>query len=80
MRFAFVTTNLAGGGAEKALLKTAAALTAHGHVADIWLLENRIDHVLPQGITVRNLGPAVGHGWLHKRLSARRLRRDVRFW
>lgn len=77
MRFAFVTTNLAGGGAEKALLKTAAGLHARGHDADLWLLEARIDHAIPEGISVHSLGSRVGHGWLQKRLAARRLRRSI---
>jgi glycosyltransferase involved in cell wall biosynthesis len=77
MRFAFVTTNLAGGGAEKALLKIASALIARRHEADIWLLEDNIAHAIPEGISVRSMGPHLGHGWLKKRLAALRLRRSI---
>ena len=77
MRFAFVTTNLAGGGAEKALLKIAAELQARDHEADLWLLEDKIDHAIPEGISVHSLSSRAGHGWLHKRLAARRLRRAM---
>jgi glycosyltransferase involved in cell wall biosynthesis len=77
MRFAFVTTNLAGGGAEKALLKIAAELKSRDHEADIWLLEDVAEHQVPSGVGLHVLGPRIGHGWLHKRLAAWRLQRAM---
>jgi glycosyltransferase involved in cell wall biosynthesis len=77
MNFAFVLTNLAGGGAEKAILKLAAALTARGHDAEIVLLEDRIEHAVPPGLQVHALAGQARHGWLGKRLLARRLRRHL---
>lgn len=77
MRFAFVTTNLAGGGAEKALLKLAAGLVARGHEAGLWLLEDRRVHVVPAGVSVQALASRCGHGWLGKRVAAWRLHRAL---
>lgn len=77
MNFAFVLTNLAGGGAEKAILKLAAALRGRGHGTEVLLLENRIEHAVPPGISVQALGERASHGWLGKRLLAWRLRRQV---
>ena len=74
MRFAFVTTNLAGGGAEKALLKLAGGLRARGHDAGLWLLEDKYAHEVPADLPVRAVARRCGHGWLGKRLAARRLR------
>lgn len=76
MIFAFVLTNLGGGGAEKAVLKTAAALLARGHAAHLVLLEDKADYALPAGV-VRHVvtpgGKAASKGWIGKRLLARRL-------
>ena len=79
MRFAFVLTNLAGGGAEKAVLKIAAALLEEGHAASIVLLEDLVEHQVPDGVIVRPLLPAgrLKRGWLGKRLLARGLSRLV---
>ncbi len=77
MNFAFILTNLAGGGAEKAILKLAAALTGRGHRAEVVLLEDRVEHAVPAGVTVFPLGGRAAHGWLGKRLLARRLRRHL---
>lgn len=77
MRFAFVLTNLSGGGAEKAILKLAAALRDCGHEAEIVLLEGRIDHAVPAGAVVHALGERLSRGWLGKRLLARRLRHHL---
>jgi glycosyltransferase involved in cell wall biosynthesis len=78
MRFGFVVTNLAGGGAERAILNVAAALAARGHRSDVLLLENIVAHASPPGIDVRALtgpGRATSKGWLGKRLAGRRLAR-----
>ncbi|CAB1370370.1 glycosyltransferase [Denitratisoma oestradiolicum] len=75
MRFAFVVTNLAGGGAEKAVAKLAAALVARGHEARLVLLENHIEHRPPAGVHLEVLadGP-VSKGWLGRRRLAWRLK------
>jgi len=77
MKFAFVVTNLAGGGAEKALLKLATALQARGHEVVLVVLEDRRQHAVPSGVAVRVLACRVGKGWLGKRLAAWRLRRAL---
>lgn len=77
MNFAFVLTNLAGGGAEKALLKLAATLAGRGHRAELVLLEDRIEHTVPPDVTIHALAAKAAHGWLGKRLLARRLRRHL---
>lgn len=77
MKFSFVLTNLAGGGAEKAILKLSRALADRGHETEIVLLEERIDHVVPAGVTIHALGRHLSRGWLGKRLLARRLRRHL---
>lgn len=78
MRFGFVVTNLAGGGAEKAVLKTAAALAARGHRSEVILLEHLVAHAAPAELRVHALtapGRATGKGWLGRRLAAARLAR-----
>lgn len=77
MKFAFVLTNLAGGGAEKAILKLAAALTGRGHSAEVVILEGRIDHAVPPGVELHALTEGISRGWLGKRLAALRLRRAL---
>lgn len=77
MRFAFVITNLAGGGAEKVVLTLAAGLAGRGHEAEVVLLENRVEHVVPKGIKVSCLMERAPRGWLGKRLLARRLARHL---
>lgn len=76
MRIGFVVTNLAGGGAEKAVLKIAAALAARGHRSDVILLESVILHAVPPQVQLHASTPAgrtISTGWLGKRLAARRL-------
>jgi glycosyltransferase involved in cell wall biosynthesis len=80
LKFAFVTTNLRGGGAEKAMLNLASLLASRGHQAQIWLLENRVEHAIPSGVAVRRLhhpGHSLRKGWLGKRLAAWRLKRQL---
>ncbi|OHC63168.1 MAG: hypothetical protein A2045_11135 [Rhodocyclales bacterium GWA2_65_20] len=77
MRFALVITNLAGGGAEKIILTLATGLTERGHKAEVVLLENRIEHAVPEGIKVSSLTDRAPRGWLGKRLLARRLARHL---
>lgn len=80
MKFAFVVTNLAGGGAEKAVLKIATALQARGNEVHLVLLEHVIEHALADGLpihVVQPTGQPVSKGWLGKQLTARRLRSHV---
>ena len=78
MRIGFILTNLAGGGAEKAALKLAAALLGRGHRADVIMLERIVAHARPAGVEMHALssdGERIGKGWLGKRLAARKLSR-----
>lgn len=78
MRAAFVTTNLKGGGAEKAVLRIARGLAVRGHAVHVVLLEQLLDHVPLEGVTLHALtdaGEAATKGWFGKRITARRLRR-----
>ncbi len=81
MDAALIVTNLAGGGAEKAMVRLAQALGARGHRVRLILLEHRIEHALPEGLSVHALtkpGEAIGSGLLGKLRAAWRLRRMFR--
>lgn len=81
MKAAFVTTNLKGGGAEKAVLAVARGLAARGHAVHVVLLERLVDHEPPPGVTLHALtdaGAEAVKGWFGKRASAWRLRRLFR--
>jgi len=52
LNFALVVTNLAGGGAERSLLRLAAALMKRGHAVRMILLEDRVEHELPPGLRI----------------------------
>jgi glycosyltransferase involved in cell wall biosynthesis len=78
MNYIFVITNLAGGGAERAMLNLATLLTQRGNEVDMILLEGRIEHSVPDATKMYVVTPSgrkLGHGWLHKRLAAWRLAR-----
>jgi len=77
LKFAFITTNLRGGGAEKAVLNLASLLASRGHAAQVWLLEERIEHAIPEGVTVHSLNASARKGWLGRRWLAWRLRRRL---
>lgn len=77
MKFSFVLTNLAGGGAEKAILKLSQALASRGYETEIVLLEERIDHTAPADVRIHALGRRLFRGWIGKRLLARRLRQHL---
>lgn len=62
MRFLFLVTNLATGGAERSVLKAEAALRRAGHAVTILLMENRVDLPVLQGADVRSLTPQGAHG------------------
>jgi len=75
MKFALFTTNLAGGGAEKALAKIAGGLAARGHAVDFIVCEDAGKHAPPNGCRFHVLAARAGHGWLGKRRLAWRLGR-----
>ena len=80
MRVGFVLTNLAGGGAEKALLKVGAGLAGRGHRVELILLEHVVAHEPAPGLHLHALtapGRTASKGWLGKRLAALRLARLV---
>lgn len=79
-KFAFILTNLTGGGAEKAILKVSAGLAARGHEAHIVLLEHVIEHAVPDSAHLHVLTPAgarVHRGAIGKWWAVRRLRRAM---
>jgi glycosyltransferase involved in cell wall biosynthesis len=76
MKVALVITNLAGGGAELAMLRLAAALDARGHSVRMLLLDHRVEHAIPPGVDIVPLagpGARATRGLLGKWLGARRL-------
>ena len=80
MKFALITTNLRGGGAEKAMLKLAALLIERGHETHFVLLEHLIEHEVPADVrltALTGLGAPVGKGFVGKYLLAWRLKRLV---
>lgn len=80
-KFAFVVTNLAGGGAEKAVLKIVALLTGRGHEVHLVLLENRIEHAPPAVCPMHIVTPVarvLSTGFLGRHMAAWRLRRLIR--
>jgi len=77
LRITLIVSNLAGGGAEKAMVKMATLLSARGHRVDVLLLEDRREHVVPPEVRVTALSAPgkLSHGWFGKRRAAWRLRR-----
>lgn len=75
MKFSFIITNLAGGGAEKVILSLAEGLSQRGHETEVVLLEDRVQHQASAGVNLVVLGKRIKRGWLGKRLMAWRLRR-----
>jgi glycosyltransferase involved in cell wall biosynthesis len=75
MKFALFTTNLAGGGAEKALAKIAGGLVGRGHEVDFIVCEDAGNYAAPAGCGFHVLSARAGHGWLGKRRLAWRLQR-----
>lgn len=81
MKIAFITTNLRGGGAEKAVVKLASLLAQSAHEVHVILLENIVEHELDPAFTLHALsspGQARSKGIFGKHLAALRLRRL--FW
>ncbi|MCE9662531.1 glycosyltransferase [Halomonas sp. M5N1S17] len=54
-RFAFVISDLYGGGAQKSLLYTAEGLRQRGHQVTVFTLRERIEHRIPEGLEIVNL-------------------------
>ncbi|MFC3285793.1 glycosyltransferase [Litchfieldella rifensis] len=54
-RFAFVISDLYGGGAEKSLLYTADGLRQRGNIVKVFILRDRIEQHVPEGLEVVNL-------------------------
>jgi glycosyltransferase involved in cell wall biosynthesis len=78
MNFALIITNLAGGGAEKSLLKLSTALLDRGHSVHLILLEDTIEYNLPTGIVVHALQTDLTkgrNGVVGKRLLAAKLKK-----
>jgi len=75
MKFALFTSNLSGGGAEKALAKIGSGLAACGHEVDFIVCEAAGSYVPPTGCRFHILAARAGHGWLGKRRLAWRLSR-----
>lgn len=80
MKFGFIVTNLAGGGAEKVILKISAQLRARGHDVHLVLLEHIVSHEVAGEVPIQALtqpGKRIMKGVIGKRLAARRLRRTM---
>lgn len=78
MNFALIVTNLAGGGAERAMLNVATLLAGRGHGVDLILLERAIEHTVAEEVSLHIVTPPgskLRHGWLGKRIAAWRLAR-----
>jgi glycosyltransferase involved in cell wall biosynthesis len=80
VKFAFIVTNLAGGGAEKAVLKLGPELARRGHEVHLVLLEDHVEHAVPAEIHLHALtrrGRRMLKGALGKLIAAFRLRRLI---
>ena len=73
MKFRLVLTNLAGGGAERSMLRLAQVLARRGHGVSVLLLEDRIEHEVPPGVEVHTLTSRAAKGFFGKWRSAARL-------
>lgn len=80
MKILLITSNLEGGGAQRAMLNIASGLTGRGHRVRLLVLEHKVDHAAG-AVEFESLLPA-GHklpgGWLGKWMLALRLRRWFR--
>lgn len=84
-RFAFVIEDLYGGGAQKSLLYTADQLRQRGHVVIVYTLRERIEHRLPEGLEICNLGVVTAFTKatttvLTEKWQARRIARALQDW
>ncbi|MEI7614149.1 MAG: glycosyltransferase [Betaproteobacteria bacterium] len=81
MKFALITTNLRGGGAEKAMIKFAALLAKRGHETHLILLEHIVEHQVPEGVRLSALTPPgknASKGFFGKLILALRLKSLVK--
>lgn len=81
MKVAFITTNLRGGGAEKAVINLASLLAGRGHEVHVILLERVVEHALPASFSLHALTDGkrkLTKGAVGKYLCAFLLRRLVR--
>lgn len=72
MTFALVLSSLAGGGAERAMLRLAAAFKRRGHRTHVIALDPALEHEIPAGIELHTLNAR--RGLLGTWLAARALR------
>ena len=80
MRIALITTNLSGGGAEKALLNLAGLFSQRGHEPVLILLEDVVSHQPPGNLKIHALsepGVRAAKGFFGKRLTAWKLSRLI---
>ena len=78
MKFALIITNLAGGGAEKAILKLANTLVNRSHSVHLILFEEIIEYDIPAGVKLHTLwkdSKRAPKGVLGKLLLAKRLKK-----
>jgi len=80
VKFAFIVTNLAGGGAEKALLTLGSRLAGRDHEVHLVLLEHHVDYLPPAEIRLHALtqrGRRLLKGALGKLIAVLRLGRLI---
>lgn len=78
MNIAIVITNLRGGGAEKAMIRLASALSKRGHQVRLILLEHKIEHKVPDELffhTLTSPGTSMRKGVMGKYWAAYKLRK-----
>jgi len=72
MKFSLVLSSLAGGGAERSMLRLGSGLRRRGHEVRLIVLDPKMQHEVPAGLEVHVVGAR--HGWLGTWLAARALR------
>ena len=72
MMFALVLSNLAGGGAERSMLRLGSGLRGRGHQVRIIVLDAKVQHEVPPGLEVHVVNAR--HGRLGTWLGGRALR------
>jgi len=72
MKFSFVVSSLAGGGAERMMLRLGSGLRRRGHEVRLIALDPEVKHEVPPGLQVHVVHAR--HGWLGTWLGARALR------
>ena len=72
MKFSFVVSSLAGGGAERMMLRLGSGLRRRGHEVSLIALDPEVKHEVPPGLQVHVVHAR--HGWLGTWLAGRALR------